>query len=102
MANHFLSDVSSDVTNTTNGPPQRPGTINKSDNGKMKMQGSWKMVAKRSRSSTKRAKKQVARSQDVEAEYKSATSTSAEGDSGSEKVFINCFPRFVLLSWLLL
>lgn len=102
VANHFLSDVSSDLTNSSSGPPQRPGTINKSDNGKMKMQGSWKMVAKRSRSSTKRAKKQVERSQDIEAEYKSATSTSAEGDSGSEKVFINCFPRFVLLSSLLL
>lgn len=56
------------------------------------------MVAKRSRSSTKRAKKQVARSRDIEAEYKSATSASAEGDSGSEKVSISFFPRFVLLS----
>ncbi|CAF2246070.1 unnamed protein product [Brassica napus] len=89
VANRFFSDVSSDVTNSSNGPPQRPGTSNKSDNGKMKMQGSWKMVAKRSRSSTKRAKKQVARSQDIEAEYKSATSTSAEGDSGSEKLGVS-------------
>ncbi|XP_009109196.2 uncharacterized protein LOC103834861 [Brassica rapa] len=89
VASRLLSDVSSDVTNSSSGPPQRPGTSNKSDNGKMKMQGSWKMVAKRSRSSTKRAKKQVARSQDIEAEYKSATSTSAEGDSGSEKLGVS-------------
>ncbi|KAF8097573.1 hypothetical protein N665_0285s0005 [Sinapis alba] len=47
----------------------------------------WKMVAKGSRSSTRRTKKQVARSAapDVEAEYKSA----AEGDTGSEKLGVS-------------
>ncbi|KAL0698342.1 hypothetical protein Bca4012_054464 [Brassica carinata] len=47
----------------------------------------WKMVAKGSRSSTRRTKKQVARSAapDVEAEYKSA----AERDTGSEKLGVS-------------
>ncbi|KAF8097577.1 hypothetical protein N665_0285s0009 [Sinapis alba] len=101
VANSFLSNVSSDMTNSSSGPPQRSGTLNNSDNGNMKMRGTWKMVAKRSRSLTKRAKKQVARSQDIEAEYKNATSTSAEGDSGSEKLGVSVpikKRRFMVLS----
>ncbi|KAJ4880383.1 dentin sialophosphoprotein-related [Raphanus sativus] len=73
-----FSNVSSDMTNSST-----------STGWNMKMQGTWKMVAKRSRSSTKRVKKQVTRSRDIEAEYKSATSTSAEGDSGSEKLGVS-------------
>lgn len=50
----------------------------------------WKMVAKGSRSSTRRTKKQVPRS--------AAPDVEAEGDTGSEKVFIiACFPHFISL-----
>ncbi|KAJ0250999.1 Dentin sialophosphoprotein-like protein [Hirschfeldia incana] len=51
----------------------------------------WKMVAKGSRSSTRRTKKQVARSAapDVEADYKSAT----EGDTGSAKLGVSVLGR---------
>ncbi|CAH2077959.1 unnamed protein product [Thlaspi arvense] len=51
----------------------------------------WKMVAKGSRSSTRRTKKQVARAAapDIEADYKSAAGVAAVKDSESEKLGVS-------------
>ncbi|CAA7033593.1 unnamed protein product [Microthlaspi erraticum] len=41
VAYRFLSNVTSNVTNGTNGSPQRPGTLNNTENGNLRLQGSW-------------------------------------------------------------
>lgn len=41
VAYRFLSNVTSSVTNSTNGSPQQPGTVNNSDNGNLRIQGTW-------------------------------------------------------------
>ncbi|KAG7617319.1 putative PPPDE putative peptidase domain-containing protein [Arabidopsis thaliana] len=44
VAYRFLSNVTSNITNGSNGSngsPQRPGTLNNSDNGSFRLQGSW-------------------------------------------------------------
>uniref|UniRef100_A0A1J3CC15 DeSI-like protein n=4 Tax=Noccaea caerulescens TaxID=107243 RepID=A0A1J3CC15_NOCCA len=41
VAYRFLSNVTSNVTNGSNGSPQRPGTLNNSENGNLRMQGTW-------------------------------------------------------------
>ena len=41
VAYRFLSNVTSNVTNGSNGSPQRPGTLNNSDSGNLRLQGSW-------------------------------------------------------------
>uniref|UniRef100_A0A1J3I8I4 DeSI-like protein n=1 Tax=Noccaea caerulescens TaxID=107243 RepID=A0A1J3I8I4_NOCCA len=42
VAYRFLSNVTSNVTNGSNGSPQqRPGTLNNSENGNLRLQGSW-------------------------------------------------------------
>ncbi|CAL9226832.1 unnamed protein product [Arabidopsis halleri] len=41
VAYRFLSNVTSNVTNGSNGSPQRSGTLNNSDSGNLRLQGSW-------------------------------------------------------------
>ncbi|VVA92652.1 unnamed protein product [Arabis nemorensis] len=55
VAYRFLSNVTSNVTNSANGSPQRPGSLNKPENGNLRLQGTWfKGILNTARPSTSR------------------------------------------------